>query len=146
MWCSRVTTHPLARIRQNLHTIRECYGVARIGFFGSVVRNEETPASDMDILMEFREGRRPSITSWISNSLLRISAMIQEGEWLKSNCDSPRVESGIGRATYPECGSVPRRLYNIRIQTFMGSHVVQSPERSSFHPQFALQKEMCEHR
>ena len=53
---SGVTTHPLARIRQNLLVIRERYGVARIGIFGSVARNEETPASDIDVLVEFREG------------------------------------------------------------------------------------------
>jgi len=47
---------PLARIRQNLLVIRERYDVARIGIFGSVARNEETPASDIDILVEFREG------------------------------------------------------------------------------------------
>jgi predicted nucleotidyltransferase len=48
--------HPLTQIQQNIRTIRECYGVARIGIFGSVVRGEETPASDIDILVEFREG------------------------------------------------------------------------------------------
>ena len=62
---------PLAQIRQNLRicgarapalrpvalrTIRERYGVARIGVFGSVVRNEATAASDIDILVEFQEG------------------------------------------------------------------------------------------
>jgi predicted nucleotidyltransferase len=30
--------------------------VARIGIFGPVGRNEETPASDIDVLVEFREG------------------------------------------------------------------------------------------
>ncbi len=63
--------HPLAQIRQNLRTfgarapalrtvalrtIRERYGVVRIGIFGSVARGEETPASDIDILVEFRGG------------------------------------------------------------------------------------------
>ncbi len=48
--------HPLTRIQQNLRTIRERYGVSRIGVFGSVVRNEDTPASDVDVLVEFREG------------------------------------------------------------------------------------------
>ncbi|MDV2481150.1 hypothetical protein F8E02_03815 [Methanoculleus sp. Wushi-C6] len=48
--------HPLTRIRLNLRTIRERYGVARIGIFGSVARNEATAASDIDILVEFREG------------------------------------------------------------------------------------------
>lgn len=48
--------HPLTQIQQNIRIIRERYGVARIGIFGSVVRGEETPASDIDILVEFREG------------------------------------------------------------------------------------------
>ncbi|CCJ36490.1 nucleotidyltransferase [Methanoculleus bourgensis MS2] len=52
----RITMNPLAQIRQNLHIIRERYGVARIGVFGSVVRDEATPASDVDVLVEFREG------------------------------------------------------------------------------------------
>lgn len=51
-----VMIDPLLQIRQNLHTIRERYGVARIGVFGSVVRGEATRASDIDILVEFREG------------------------------------------------------------------------------------------
>ncbi|QSZ68410.1 nucleotidyltransferase [Methanofollis aquaemaris] len=47
---------PLNRIQRNLGTIRERYGVARIGIFGSAVRGEATPASDIDVLVEFREG------------------------------------------------------------------------------------------
>lgn len=30
--------------------------MARIGIFGSMVRDEATPASDVDVLVEFREG------------------------------------------------------------------------------------------
>ncbi len=52
----RISMHPLTQIRQNLRTIRERYGVARIGIFGSVVRDEATAASDVDILVEFRDG------------------------------------------------------------------------------------------
>lgn len=48
--------HPLTQIQQNLHTIRERYGVARIGIFGSAARDEATGASDIDVLVEFREG------------------------------------------------------------------------------------------
>ncbi|NLB00117.1 MAG: nucleotidyltransferase [Methanomicrobiales archaeon] len=48
--------HPLPWIRQNFCTIRKCYGVARIGTFGSVVGNETTAASDIDTLVEFRDG------------------------------------------------------------------------------------------
>ncbi|HNV38262.1 MAG: Nucleotidyltransferase domain protein [Euryarchaeota archaeon ADurb.Bin009] len=53
---SRIAMHPLFQIRQNLCVIRERYGVSRIGLFGSVARGEETPASDIDVLVEFREG------------------------------------------------------------------------------------------
>ena len=52
----RISMHPLTQIRQNLRTIRERYGVARIGIFGSVVRDEATAASDVDILVEFQDG------------------------------------------------------------------------------------------
>jgi len=81
--------HPLAQIRQNLLVIRERYGVAHIGIFGSVVRSEETPASDIDILVVFQEGEETfdtrslavlellpcgqSHTSWTSSSTSRIS-------------------------------------------------------------------------
>ncbi len=33
--------------------LRERYGVRRIGLFGSVVRSDATPASDVDVLVEF---------------------------------------------------------------------------------------------
>lgn len=34
------------------------YGVSRIGVFGSFARNEATPKSDVDLLVEFKEGRK----------------------------------------------------------------------------------------
>ena len=33
-------------------------GVKRIGLFGSYVRNEHTPGSDIDILVEFHKGKK----------------------------------------------------------------------------------------
>ncbi|MBR1368491.1 nucleotidyltransferase [Methanocalculus chunghsingensis] len=36
--------------------LRKRYGVARIGFFGSVVRGEDRPDSDVDLLVEFAPG------------------------------------------------------------------------------------------
>jgi len=33
--------------------LREQYGVRRIGLFGSIVRAEQTPDSDIDVLVEF---------------------------------------------------------------------------------------------
>ena len=45
----------LARYREEILPILEPYGVKRIALFGSVVRGEEAPESDIDILVTFRE-------------------------------------------------------------------------------------------
>jgi len=40
----------LAEVKEEL---KEQYGVKRIGLFGSIVRGEQTPESDIDVLVEF---------------------------------------------------------------------------------------------
>lgn len=37
------------------------HGIRRIALFGSVLRGEDTPASDVDLLVEFDEGRTPGL-------------------------------------------------------------------------------------
>jgi len=43
------------------------YGVKQVALFGSVVRGEDTPQSDLDILVEFEEPRRQPLGffSWV---------------------------------------------------------------------------------
>lgn len=36
------------------------WGIKRLAFFGSVVRDDFGPESDVDVLVEFHEGRTPS--------------------------------------------------------------------------------------
>jgi uncharacterized protein len=36
----------------------QSFGVARIGLFGSFVRNQQNENSDVDLLVEFREGKK----------------------------------------------------------------------------------------
>jgi len=48
-------TIPLSLLRQHEQEIRKRFGVERIGIFGSFVRGEEKPESDVDVLVEFRE-------------------------------------------------------------------------------------------
>jgi predicted nucleotidyltransferase len=43
--------------RAVLPDIRKKYGVKRIGIFGSCARNEQTDKSDVDILVEFNQGK-----------------------------------------------------------------------------------------
>ena len=47
----------LALIRKHEEQIRQKYGVSRIGIFGSCIRGEERPDSDVDVLVEFKEGQ-----------------------------------------------------------------------------------------
>lgn len=42
-------------LSHNLRQIKSEYGVARLGIFGSVVRNEQKKTSDVDILVEFSQ-------------------------------------------------------------------------------------------
>ena len=46
----------LTKIAENKSTITK-YGVKKIGLFGSYLRNEQKPNSDIDILVEFENGK-----------------------------------------------------------------------------------------
>jgi uncharacterized protein len=46
----------LALLRKNEPELRKRFGVAKIGIFGSFIRGEERPDSDVDVLVTFREG------------------------------------------------------------------------------------------
>ncbi|MGH3932709.1 MAG: nucleotidyltransferase family protein [Pseudonocardiaceae bacterium] len=37
------------------------HGIRRLALFGSVLRGEDTPASDVDLLVEFERGRTPGL-------------------------------------------------------------------------------------
>ncbi|PKL70648.1 MAG: nucleotidyltransferase [Methanomicrobiales archaeon HGW-Methanomicrobiales-1] len=45
----------LALLRQATPELKKRFGVAKIGLFGSYVRGEERPDSDVDVLVLFRE-------------------------------------------------------------------------------------------
>ncbi len=42
-------------LRQRMPELKERYNVTSLGLFGSYVRNQQTPRSDLDILVEFAE-------------------------------------------------------------------------------------------
>ncbi len=52
-------------LERELPEIRKKYGVKRLGIFGSYIRGEETPRSDLDILIEFEEDTRISLIDFI---------------------------------------------------------------------------------
>ena len=47
---------PLHLLRQNEPELKKRFGVAKIGIFGSFIRGEERPDSDVDVLVTFRKG------------------------------------------------------------------------------------------
>ena len=46
----------LTKLEENKSTINK-YGVKEIGLFGSYIRDEQKPTSDIDILVEFEKGK-----------------------------------------------------------------------------------------
>ncbi len=46
----------LTKLEENKATIKK-YGVKKIGLFGSYIRKEQKPTSDIDILVEFEKGK-----------------------------------------------------------------------------------------
>ena len=52
---SRDTTRFMAILRHHLPEISRKYNVSYLGIFGSYVRGEQKPESDLDILVEFEE-------------------------------------------------------------------------------------------
>ena len=46
----------LALLRQAIPDLKKLFGVAKIGIFGSYIRGEERPDSDVDVLVLFRKG------------------------------------------------------------------------------------------
>ena len=46
----------LALLRQAEPELKKRFGVAKIGIFGSYIRGEERPDSDVDVLIQFRKG------------------------------------------------------------------------------------------
>jgi hypothetical protein len=45
----------LQLLREHIGTIQQRFTVSRIGLFGSYVRDESAPGSDIDLLVEFEE-------------------------------------------------------------------------------------------
>jgi|GEM_PF-6318336 len=65
----------IKQLKDLVLTLRNQFGVIRIGLFGSFVREGQTSNSDVDILVELREGyNTPGILylSWIISKLCLI--------------------------------------------------------------------------
>jgi len=50
--------HIISLLRLHEPELKERFGIARIGIFGSFARGEERPDSDVDVLVTFQEGKK----------------------------------------------------------------------------------------
>jgi len=87
-------------LRRELPRMREVYGVESLGLFGSFVRGEAGPESDLDVLVHFR--RTPGLLRYIElenylSDLLGVRVDLVMAEALKPN---------IGRRVLAEVESV----------------------------------------
>ena len=48
----------IALLREHEPELKKRFGVAKIGIFGSFVRGEQRPESDVDVLVTFRKGEK----------------------------------------------------------------------------------------
>lgn len=83
-------------LRQHLPLLEERYGVASLGLFGSYVRREAGPESDLDVLVRFR--RTPGLIRFVElenylSDLLGVRVDLVMAEALKP---------GIGRRVLAE--------------------------------------------
>lgn len=75
-------------LQKHKQFMRDRFGVTRIGVFGSLVRGDSTPASDVDIVVEM-EGDRKNI-----HSFLQLKRFLENGI-------SRRVDLGFEHALKP---------------------------------------------
>jgi hypothetical protein len=76
----------IATLRRHLPDLARQYGIKSLGVFGSYIRNEQTPESDLDVLVEFDDLSQQSLFSIVGiehtlSDLLgvRVDLVLREG-------------------------------------------------------------------
>ena len=71
-------------------TLLKKYGTKKIGLFGSFVRGTQTPASDVDLLIEFEEGKK-SFDHFMNLALLLEDILQRKVELVTPASLSPHI-------------------------------------------------------
>ena len=79
----------LNRLR-DLESRLRSLGVRRLGLFGSFVREEQVPASDVDVLLEFEPGRK-NFDNFMSIALLLEEVLERPVELVTTEALSPHL-------------------------------------------------------
>ena len=90
---------PLDRIIQSLKTIlpelRDRYGVILLGVFGSYVRGEQTPSSDLDLLVEFDPAVRFGLLTYCELESLLSDRLAVKVDLVMKKALKPRIGERI---------------------------------------------------
>ena len=86
---------PLTLLRQHSQEIRNKFGVERIGIFGSFVRGEEKPESDVDVLVEFED--RPTFDGYMSLKFFLEDLLSCPVDVVTASSLKPRLKAAVER-------------------------------------------------
>ena len=82
-----------AVLRDHLPDLRERYGVESLGIFGSYLREEESPESDLDVLVEF--ARTPDLLQFVDFKLALSHLLDVDVDLVMKRALKPRIGKRI---------------------------------------------------
>ena len=83
-------------INRYLPEMRQRFSVKRIGLFGSRARNEDTPSSDIDLLVEFEKN---TFDNYMSLKEYLSGVLEMEVDLVLSDSLKPRIRESVLRET-----------------------------------------------
>lgn len=90
----------LKRLKEQGDFIRKNFGVKKIGIFGSFARGEEKKGSDIDILVEFSEGRK-TFDNYMELKFFLENLFGRDVDLVTSTSIKPRLRANIrGEVAY----------------------------------------------
>jgi predicted nucleotidyltransferase len=97
----------LALLRQHEPILKKRFGVAKIGIFGSFVRGEERPESDVDVLVTFRKGEE-SFDHYMDCKFYLEDLFGRNVDLVMKGAIKPRIREYIlgGRLCIERCSSI----------------------------------------
>ena len=92
----------LRTLHLHLPELRERYGVRTLGVFGSYVRGEQKPRSDLDLLVEF-DGRPLTLIQVIALEQHRSDLLGVKGDLIEKKTLKPAIGRHILQEVIPVC-------------------------------------------
>ena len=79
---------------QQIHNFCQKYHIRQLSYFGSVVRDDFSPQSDIDVLVEFEQGHTPGLDFFLMEA--ELSRLLgRKVDLLTLNFLSPEIRSSV---------------------------------------------------